>query len=56
MVDIFSLRPVDKQTILTCVQKTGGKLVTVEDHYPEGGIGSAVAVALADQTGLFKFA
>jgi len=52
VVDIFSLRPVDKQTILTCVQKTGGKLVTVEDHYPEGGIGSAVAEALADQTGV----
>jgi len=52
VVDIFSLRPVDKQTILTCVNKTSGKLITVEDHYPEGGIGSAVAEALADQTGV----
>merc|ERR1719376_1771402 len=52
VVDIFSLRPVDKQTILTCVNKTNGKLITVEDHYPEGGIGSAVERGLGDQTGV----
>lgn len=52
VIDIFSIKPIDKDTILKSVQATSGKLITVEDHYPEGGIGSAVAEALSDQTGI----
>lgn len=52
VIDIFSVKPVDKETILTAVKATGGRLITVEDHYPEGGIGSAVAEALSDCQGI----
>jgi transketolase len=52
VVDIFSIKPVDKATIMECVKSTGGNLLTVEDHYPEGGIGSAVATALSDEKGI----
>jgi len=52
VIDIFSIKPVDKATILDCVRSTGGNLLTVEDHYPEGGIASAVATALSEETGI----
>ena len=32
----------------SAAEATGGKLVTVEDHWPEGGLGDAVLAALAD--------
>ena len=51
VIDIFSVKPVDKKTILCAVKKTCGRLITVEDHYPEGGIGSAVAEALSEEKG-----
>ena len=51
VVDLFTIKPVDKATVLKCATATGGKLITVEDHYPEGGIGSAVAEAISDVTG-----
>lgn len=47
IVDIFSVKPVDTETLRRCAADTGGKVLTVEDHYPEGGIGDAVAAALA---------
>lgn len=48
VVDPFTLKPIDKETLVACAKATGGRVVTVEDHYPEGGIGGAVAEALAD--------
>ena len=30
------------------IRATGGRLVTVEDHWPEGGVGEAVLGALAE--------
>ena len=51
MLDLFTIKPIDRETVLRCVTATGGKLITVEDHYPEGGIGSAVAEAISDVTG-----
>ncbi|XP_002120750.2 transketolase [Ciona intestinalis] len=51
IIDLFSLKPIDKDTIMSAASATGGRILTVEDHYPEGGLGSAVAEALADETG-----
>lgn len=48
LVDIFSVKPIDKELLLQCARETGHVLLTVEDHYPEGGIGEAIAAALAD--------
>jgi transketolase len=47
VVDIFSVKPIDRDTLLACVKATRDVILTVEDHYPEGGIGEAVAGALA---------
>lgn len=48
VIDVFSVKPLDWQTILTSVKETQNRLVTVEDHYAEGGIGEAVATALLE--------
>jgi len=42
LFDPFCLKPIDAQGILSNAQACGGKIITVEDHYPEGGLGEAV--------------
>jgi transketolase len=41
------LQPIDAATLLKCARETKGRVVTVEDHYAGGGIGDAVASAVA---------
>ncbi|WNM43131.1 transketolase [Micromonospora halotolerans] len=48
VIDLYSVKPVDRQRLLDAVRDTGGRLVVVEDHYPQGGLGSAVLEELAD--------
>ncbi|MEU5945887.1 transketolase [Micromonospora sp. NPDC047465] len=48
VIDLYSVKPLDRQRLLDTVRVTGGRLVVVEDHYPEGGLGSAVLESLAD--------
>jgi transketolase len=48
VIDLYSIKPLDRETLEAAVGATGGKLVTVEDHWPEGGLGDAVLAALAD--------
>ena len=38
VIDVFSIKPLDETTIYACAKETGGKVLTVEDHYKEGGI------------------
>ncbi|UJR15478.1 hypothetical protein I4U23_002421 [Adineta vaga] len=52
IIDAFTLKPIDRETILKSVNATNNRLLVVEDHYPEGGLGEAVMAALADQTGI----
>jgi transketolase len=52
VIDAFTLKPIDRDTILKSVNATNNRLLVVEDHYPEGGLGEAVMAALADQTGI----
>jgi len=47
VVDLYSLQPIDAASLLRCAAATGGRVITVEDHYPAGGIGDAVASAIA---------
>ncbi len=47
VVDLYSLQPIDTATLVKCARETNGRVVTVEDHYAGGGIGDAVASALA---------
>lgn len=50
VLDIFSVKPIDAQGIAQNAQAAGGRVVTVEDHYPEGGIGEAVSSVLPPNT------
>ena len=36
VIDPFTIKPIDVDTILKSARQTGGRLVIVEDHYPEG--------------------
>ena len=49
VIDLYSLQPIDGATLLRCARETGGRLITVEDHYAAGGVGDAVAAAVAPQ-------
>jgi len=42
VIDLYSVKPVDAKTLVDAAQETNGVIITVEDHYPEGGIGEAV--------------
>ncbi|HVD01261.1 MAG TPA: transketolase [Candidatus Dormibacteraeota bacterium] len=47
VIDLYSLKPVDVATLREAARVTGGRLVVVEDHYPQGGLGATVMEALA---------
>jgi transketolase len=47
VIDLYSIKPLDIETLLAAASETGA-IVTAEDHRPEGGLGDAVAGALAE--------
>ena len=47
VIDLYSVKPVDAEAIAAAAKETGA-IVTVEDHWAEGGIGEVVATVLAD--------
>jgi len=47
VIDLYSVKPLDMTALRTAAAETAA-IITVEDHYAEGGIGEAVAAALAD--------
>jgi transketolase len=49
VVDLYSLQPIDAPALVRCARATKGRVITVEDHYPGGGIGDAVAAAIASE-------
>jgi transketolase len=48
VIDLYSVSPVDRDALIAAGRATRGHLITVEDHYAAGGIGDAVAQAVAD--------
>lgn len=46
VLDCYSVKPIDAAALRTAAEATG-LIVTVEDHWPEGGLGEAVLAALA---------
>ncbi|MFI6348111.1 transketolase [Streptomyces sp. NPDC050560] len=55
VVDLYSVKPVDRETLRRAADETGC-LLTVEDHHEEGGIGDAVLDAFADGRDCPRFA
>jgi transketolase len=47
VIDLYSLAPIDAKGLTAAAKATGGHLITVEDHYPAGGVGDAGAEAVA---------
>jgi transketolase len=47
VIDLYSVAPIDAGALVAAGRATGGHLITVEDHYAAGGIGDAVAEAVA---------
>jgi len=47
LIDLYSIKPIDTLTLHEAV-KTTKAIITVEDHFAEGGLGEAVNSALAD--------
>jgi transketolase len=48
VIDLYSVKPVDVETLRAAAEATGGRFVVAEDHWPEGGLADAVLAALAD--------
>lgn len=51
VIDAYSVKPMDHETLLAAAQATGDKIVTVEDHWPEGGLGDAVLEVFSQRYG-----
>jgi len=49
VIDAYSIKPLGKDVILAAAKKTGNTVITVEDHYSEGGLGDAVAGELSSE-------
>jgi transketolase len=47
VIDLYSIKPIDTETLQAAAEATG-RIITVEDHLPDGGIGDAVLAALAE--------
>uniref|UniRef100_A0A4D5R8Z3 transketolase n=1 Tax=Scolopendra viridis TaxID=118503 RepID=A0A4D5R8Z3_SCOVI len=47
VMDIFTLKPIDEEGIIKHAKAAGNRIITVEDHYPQGGLGEAVLSAVA---------
>ncbi len=57
VIDAYSIKPLGKDVIKAAAAKTGNLVLTVEDHYSEGGLGDAVAGELsADGVKVHKMA
>ena len=48
VVDMFSIKPIDKEIIVRCAKETK-KLISIEDHNVIGGLGSAISEILTDE-------
>jgi transketolase len=47
VIDAYSIKPIDVETLAAAAEATG-RVITVEDHFPDGGLGDAVLAALAE--------
>ena len=47
VIDAYTVKPIDVESLRAAAEQTG-RIITVEDHWPEGGLGDAVLEALAE--------
>lgn len=46
VIDLYSIKPLDTETLQTVIQASGNNVITIEDHYLQGGLGEAVVYEL----------
>jgi transketolase len=56
VIDAYSVKPIDTEGILSAAKATGGRVIVVEDHYKEGGLGDAVLEAVGNQARVTQLA
>lgn len=49
VIDAYSIQPIDKPGLIAAGKASGGRILTVEDHYSTGGLGDAVSEAVSDE-------
>ena len=49
VIDVYSIKPIDAETLTRAAAETA-KIITVEDHYLEGGLGEAARAAVSSST------
>ena len=49
IIDLYSVVPIDRTTLLESASATHGRILTVEDHYAHGGLGDAVSAAVSPE-------
>ncbi|MGH2479790.1 MAG: transketolase, partial [Ktedonobacteraceae bacterium] len=52
VIDAYSVKPIDSETLFSAAEDAGNKILTVEDHWPEGGLGEAVMEAFSERDGI----
>ena len=56
ILDAYSVKPLDGRGILKAAQETGGRIIVVEDHYEQGGLGDAVLEVVGNQATVVRLA
>jgi len=58
VIDAYSIKPIDQKGLQKAASETNNIVITVEDHYPEGGLGDAVLNVFAkeDKVKIYKLA
>ncbi len=51
VIDAYTVKPIDEETLFAAAEEAGNCIVTVEDHWPEGGLGEAVLEAFTERDG-----
>ncbi|HEV2579899.1 MAG TPA: transketolase [Ktedonobacteraceae bacterium] len=51
VIDAYSVKPIDDETLFAAAEEAGNTIVTVEDHWPEGGLGDAVLEVFTQRDG-----
>ena len=54
VINMHTIKPIDREAIIKTANKTG-KIITIEEHNVEGGLGDAVASVLAEENISCKF-
>ena len=49
VIDLYSVKPIDRETLLSSAHATRNSILTVEDHYKHGGLGDAVMSAVGSE-------